>query len=353
MTTPSTATGLKQAFHSAGAVFEDGSLSPAHFGDALSELRSLTTAAGLVDRTLGTRFEHKGTDALDLLHRLTTNDLLSLGQGRAAGTALTSDRGRVIDVLTVAVRDADRLFLLSESSDAKPAVEWIDRYTIIEDAELKEISPQTAQFALIGPEAPELLAGLSGQRINDGSITSIGFAGAQAELVRRDWPGLPRIDVICAVTDAVTVWNALREAGAAPAGGQAYHTARVIHAVPFPGNELSDRVNPLEAGLERIVSFTKGCYIGQEVIARLDSYDKLQRRLVVLEVVSGKVTPGESLTAAGKKAGEVTSAAELPVDGKRFALGFVRRGSWEPGTELQCGDSTVMVRSVPAAQSAS
>jgi folate-binding protein YgfZ len=167
----------------------------------------------------------------------------------------------------------------------------------------------------------------SGISLDDGSAAGSELAGVNAEVVCFDWPGLPRIDVVCDLE----------------AGDHAFHTARVMRGVPSPGNELSDRVNPLEAGLGRFISFTKGCYIGQEVIARLDSYDKLQRRLVRLAAY-GDLRPGDTLTVKGKKAGEVTSVAALSTTRERIALGFVRRGSWEPGTELECGDVKVTVK---------
>ena len=346
MTPHATATQLAETMKAFGAVYEGDSPSPAHFGNAESELKALTATAGLVDRTVATRFEHSGPDALDLLHRLTTGDLLPLEQGRTAGTVLTSDRGRVIDALTVAVSAADRLLLLLESADASAAAEWIDRYTIIEDAVITDRSAETAQFAVIGPSAPKMLEGVTRVTLEDGAAVAVEIGGAQCEAVRLDWPGLPRIDVICPATAAPAVWSALRDAGAQPAGDNAFHTARIVHGVPFPGTELSDRVNPLEAGLGRFISFTKGCYIGQEVIARLDSYDKLQRRLVRLEAEGGELRPGDALTAVSKKAGEVTSVAPVAVDGARLALGFVRRGSWDTGRELQCGDVKVTVQAI-------
>jgi folate-binding protein YgfZ len=348
MASPVTDAALGETLRASGAAYAAGASAPSHFGDPAAELQALSTSAGLVDRTSATRFEHKGKDALDLLHRLTTNDLLSLGQGRAAGTVLTSDKGRVIDALTVAVLAADSLLLLSESEDGGPAAEWIDRYTIIEDAAITDISPRTAQFAVIGPGAVKVLQTAAGVSLEDGSALTAELAGAKCEVVRLDWPGLPRIDVVCSLDDASQVWGSLRNSGAAPAGDHAFHTARVMHGIPFPGNELSDRVNPLEAGLGRFISFTKGCYIGQEVIARLDSYDKLQRRLARL-AANGDLQPGDALTASGKKAGEVTSVAPLTTGRERLALGMVRRGSWEPGTELRCGDVKVSVQALARA----
>ena len=106
-----------------------------------------------------------------------------------------------------------------------------------------------------------------------------------------------------------------RERGAVPIGHCALEHARIEAAFRRPGAELNDRVNPLEAGLEEFVSFTKGCYVGQEVIARLDTYDKVQRRLVRLDAPDG-TAPGESLTSGTRTAGWVTSVSSLTDNGR-------------------------------------
>ncbi|MDA0677583.1 MAG: folate-binding protein, partial [Chloroflexi bacterium] len=103
----------------------------------------------------------------------------------------------------------------------------------------------------------------------------------------------------------------------------------------------------LEAGLKPIIDFAKGCYIGQEVVARLDTYDKLQRRLVALES-SELLAAGTELTVDGKRAGVVTSVSAIPVNGVHHALGYARRGSWDDGTVLQAGGIDVTVRALPA-----
>ena len=296
----------------------------------------------MVDRTRGTRIAHSGVDALDLLHRLTTNELLSLNAGQARSTVITTDQGRILAVLQVAVRAQNELLLLCESADPHPIMQWIDRYTIIEDATMEDESGSTAQFSVIGPEAAAVTERVFGISPGDGEHARVSLGAADVEIVGNDWPGMPKLDVISGLADAAAVWQGLVEGGVRPSGDNAFHEARVRHGIPFHGSELTDRFNPLEAGMTPLVSFTKGCYIGQEVIARLDSYDKLQRRLMMLRS-DVPLMSGAMLESQGKRAGEVTSAGTLRDEAGYPALGYVRRGHWEPGTELMCGDTAVTV----------
>ena len=157
----------------------------------------------------------------------------------------------------------------------------------------------------------------------------------------RDW-----YDLVLPVDAAAEAWAAAVNAGAVPVGHHALEHARIEAGVPAPGAELNDRVNPLEAGLAEFVSFTKGCYVGQEVIARLDTYDKVQRRLVRLDAPEG-TAPGESLTSGTRTAGWVTSVSGLPENGRSAALGYVRKAFIEPGTVLSAGVGEVTVVDVP------
>jgi folate-binding protein YgfZ len=248
----------------------------------------------------------------------------------------------------------DNLLLLSDSSDAAPAMEFIDRYTIIEDAAVSDISAQTTRIDLIGPRATEVGASLVGQEIPQEMVVSGLIGRIAVDVVRYDWSKIPFISVIGPISEASAIWNAAVEAGAIPAGLHAFHTARVINGHTFPDAEQTDRFNPLELGLLPLVSFTKGCYIGQEVIARLDSYDKLQRRFMWMESDS-PLRPGDKLSSVdGKRAnvGEVTSVAPLKVAGRTLAMGFVRRGHWDWRSSLKCGEAEVVLTPEPVTWSA-
>lgn len=350
MNKPATVRTQSDFLASRGAVLDGRSESPLHFGDPSFELAAFSRSAALVSGAGASRMVHDGADALDLLHRLSTNDLLQLEPGRSALTVLTSERGRIIDVLNVACLREDRLLLMSESRSALPAVEWIERFTIIEDAAVRDVSGELAGFAVIGPAAPAVILSAFDVELGPGDAVSPAGAPENTVLVASNWAlnggELTRVDVVTPASEAEATWDRLSAAGASPVGEQAFHAKRISRAIPFPGSELTTEINPLEAGLKSLISFTKGCYVGQEVVARLDTYDKLQKRLAQLEF-DRDLPAGAELTADGKRAGKVTSVSPLPVSGKFLALGYVRRGYWDAGTKLQCGEATVTVREVP------
>jgi folate-binding protein YgfZ len=309
---------------------------PGSFGSASDEYEAFRNAAAVVHRSHNGRIEQQGRDALDLLNRLTTNELLSLDDGEARATVLTSDRGRVIEVFTVVRRPDRPLLLLAGAVNSAALIEGIDRYTIIEDSELTDITEKTAQIAVLGPKAHTVVAGVLGDAagaLEPGQFADARLDGAAVEAIRTDAPGVPSIELITASSDAAALWRAIVDVGATPAGADAYETVRIEQGVPASGQDVDERANPLEANLMSLIDFDKGCYVGQEVIARLDTYDKVQRRLVGL-LASEQLTPDESLAVDGRTIGVVTSATASPALGRPVGLGYVRRAYLGPGTRL-------------------
>ncbi len=320
------------------------------YGDVSEEYEALVNGAGITDLSHTTRVTHTGRDALDLLNRLTTNDLGGLVVGQVATTVLTSEIGRVIDVFQVVRLEPDRLMLISESPAPDPLVENIEKYTILEDAVLEDVSSRTARIGIRGPRAREVTAGITGADISAveaGGVQNIPAFGDGAIILKGNPFLRDGYDLLLPADAGRHVWEAAVKAGAVPVGRHALEHARIKAGIPGAEAELDDRVNPLEAGLEEFVSFTKGCYVGQEVIARLDTYDKVQRRLVRLDVPEG-VVPGETLNSGSRAVGWVTSASTLPDSGRLAALGYVRKAFVEPGTVLSAGDSEVTVTALPS-----
>ena len=322
---------------------------PGSSGDIEQEYRALTTACAVVDRSGRARIRHSGKDVLDLLHRLSTNDLLELEAGDAAGTVLTSERGRIVDVLTVVRRAGDDLLLMSGAPSAAPAIEWIDRFTFEEDARLEDISATTAQIAMAGPAAAGAVRRTAGElaaSLDTGRSATAEAGGARVDIVRTDALGVPCWEIVVAASARDAVIEAATKAGASLAREAAWDAVRIERGVPAYGHELTDEANPLEAGLKHLVSFTKGCYVGQEVVARLDTYDKVRRALACL-LSDAPLRPGELLSAGGQEAGNVTSAAWSPGLRRHIGLGYVRNAFAAPGTRLLASSGPVTVAALP------
>ena len=262
---------------------------------------------------------------------------MDLPDGSGAHTVLTSNKGRIVDVIFV-LRRPDHLLLLTGEGNETKVAEWIDFYTIIEDTRVEDITATTASASLMGPGAAGLLASLAGPDSSiagDEGAAGVAIDGVPATAIRRDVGAIPAFDLVAPGADGQALREALMDAGARPIERDAMELARIEQGVPAFGAELSESYNPLEAGLQHMVSYTKGCYIGQEVIARLTTYDKVQKRLVRLSWATGdEVGAGERLMLDGKQAGVVTSAIRDPRTGSGAGLGYVRKALAEPGTQL-------------------
>ena len=155
--------------------------------------------------------------------------------------------------------------------------------------------------------------------------------------VPKDHP-LPNLYIVGQAEAVANAWQASMSAGDEPMGTEAWEALRVALAVLVHGTELGDAYNPLEAGLMGAISFTKGCYIGQEVIARLDTYQKVQCRLVSL-AIPDSIESGTRLMQDNREVGMLTSVSPLIANGQKLGLGYVRTAAVDQGAQLQLGDT--------------
>ena len=327
-------TPLHAAQAKAGAVFAsfDGWYLPRAFGDWSREYAAAREGAAVVDRSNFGRLRITGADALDLLNRLSTNNLIDLGPGEGASTVLTTNKGRIIDLLLVA-RLGGELLVVTSPGAAEKVVEWIDLYTFGEDIAVQDVTEETALLSVVGPSAGDLL-GPGVRSLGLYGACEIDIEGVLVRAVRTDAFGTTGYYILAPASQAEEAWDALARMGAVPMGEDAAETLRVEQGVPRYGRELGEEFNPLEAELLSSISFDKGCYIGQEVVVRLNTYDKVQKRLVGVALDSGEPEPEARLEVDGKEVGFLTSVVDSPLLGHPLALGYVRRGYSEAGQEV-------------------
>ena len=312
------------------------------YSDFASEYSAATTNVGVHDASYMGRLKATGEDGLDLLNRMSTNKVVDLGPGEGAVTVLTTDRGRIVDVLGV-VNQGEHVTLLTSPGRQQAVIGWLDKYTIMEALQIEDASSETAMLALVGPNAAKLLALADSHETmakDSLSVETVQIDGSDVLVVNQPMGELSRYWLITSPESARALWQHLTEAGAAPVGATAMDAVRVNLAVPEFGPELGEPYNPLEAGLIGSIDFTKGCYIGQEVIARLDSYKKIQKFLVSLSFdMNTAVSPGDELLQDGHPVGTVTSVAPEATDGVLKGLGYVKAAMAIPGTKLNLGGS--------------
>jgi folate-binding protein YgfZ len=263
----------------------------------------------------------QGRNALDFLHRMSTNALLDLEPGQVRGTVLTTAIGRTVDVVQVLLGETSTL-LLTSPGKAAAVNGWLSRYIFFNDDVRLTGAPEFAAcWSVLGPQAPEEVVrfGLSLPAANKR------FAEEQDAIVRfvaRPVPGLQLL------LGAETAGRAEARWGNGEAAARAaFEALRIEQGDPAPDREIDDQVIPLEVGLWDLVSFDKGCYIGQEVIARMESRQRIARGLVGV-LLDGPAEPPQEVLADRQPVGRMTSAALSPRLG-RIGLALVRAAAQE------------------------
>jgi hypothetical protein len=295
------------------------------------EFEAALHAVAVVNRSHFGRVEVTGKDALDLLHRLSTNDLLACRSGQTVGTVFTNDKGRVVDFVKVVVLDSKTLIITSPGR-APQLIEWVNKYCIMEDISLTDVTSSTAMISLIGPNSTSLVSQLFG--VAPSASTCIELNGPAAHMViLRDCSFHSEIiDIIVGTENSRTVMDLLTPR-VKKMGQMAYEAFRITRGIPASGTELSDAFNPFEVGLRQAISFSKGCYLGQEVIARLDTYGKVQRKPIGLvfdkDAMIAEARP--TLYKNSREIGWRTSISNHPIYGRYVGLGIVKKEEVEPG----------------------
>jgi len=299
----------------------------------LSQYQSLTRSAATVDRNHVGRLMVSGSDALDLLNRLSTNKLDEVTSGHGMGTVLTTKKGRIVDLLFVTNLE-DVLLVLTSPGRQKKVSEWIDFYTFGEDVEVRDISDETSMLGIAGPKAAAVVRQVLDMDV-DGMALYDSLRSGDRVVVKTDFLGTTAFDILSAYSTTEDVIRLFEDRRLLTVDTDVAEFVRIENRMPCPESDLTEDYNPLEANLLSHVSFNKGCYIGQEVVARLNTYDKVQRHLVALGWESDSaLEPGTTLTVGGKNVGAVTSVASATWTDRHAALGYVRTGYVKPGTTL-------------------
>jgi folate-binding protein YgfZ len=267
-----------------------------------------------------------GADRSDLLHRLSTNDVLGVGVGNTVLTSFLTEKGRMIDCVVVLVRH-DSLLVLPSESNEEGFTRWIERFIIMEDVTLRDIKGNYRYFSLLGPQSPAVIAEAFDRQIEPGTFEEVVTGGSSLILSRRGDFGIERVDCLVPSEASPIFQEQLKHITYLPViNDLAYETVRAVVGIPAYGHEICDEYNPYEIGLEQTLNFRKGCYVGQEVIARLDTYKKVQRRLIGLSFPgdSPQMNDHADLFSNGRNVGRVTTTGGTEVGGRRYGLAVVR-----------------------------
>ncbi|MBX3413883.1 MAG: folate-binding protein YgfZ [Pirellulales bacterium] len=300
--------------------------------------REITAGAGLVDFGTRTQLELRGDDRASFLHNLTTNEIRKLPVGSGCEAFLLDKNGKILAFVYV-FAGPESLVLETVPEQGPFLIEHLDRYLIREKVELADRSAEWSELYLAGPNAAEVLS-------KCGVIDPPQARLACSESTINDKPVLVRhVDftapggyLIAFPRDAAdTIRQTVNQAGAKTCDSAAFDTARIEAGTPLFGVDITHENLPQEVDRDALaISFVKGCYLGQETVARIDALGHVNRTLVKLRFEGAEVPPpGTPLSDTTREVGKVTSSTFSPKLNAPLALAYVRRGSNTPGTTLK------------------
>ena len=301
--------------------------------------------AVLTDRSEMGILKFTGATRLDLINRMSTQAVLGLKAGEGAATILTTDVGRIIDRL-ILYASSNTVYTLTGEQNGDAIARYLMRFVFFnDDFQIEDLSGKTAVFGIYGPQASNKLAG-AGFPETDLPLhhwRQAKVAGVEAYLHRTDPIAGDGYFVMCQESDREALWQHMVNSGLVVADADAYELLRIESGRPRFGHELTQDYIPLEANLWDDVSFNKGCYIGQEIIARMESRNRLAKKLVKL-TPAAPVAADSPLTANGKNGGTLTSAAMGP--NGSVALGYVKTAVLENNSGLFVGETAVRLQEI-------
>ena len=304
-----------------------------------SEYQTITERAGLVDRSQRGKLALSGPEAKPFLQGQVSNDVESLTPGQGCYAAFLTPKGKMLGDLRI-LDAGGELLLDTERVALQELFNMIRRFSIGYQVELHKRTLERGLLSLVGP-ASATVASASALPEAEHAHLLVSVGELQARAIRTD----VGVDVLCDATDVEPLAAALQDAGATPVDEDVVECLRVERGRPRYGIDLDDTVIPQEAGLnQRAVSFTKGCYVGQETVARLHYRGKPNRLLRGLRL-SAPAAHGEEVTIDGKGVGQLRSVAVSPRLGP-IALAFVRREVPTGATVVVGADSGGVVAEV-------
>jgi folate-binding protein YgfZ len=330
-----------------------GAGTAALYNDAMSNVpgpaeqyRAVREAAAVIDRSSVGKAEVEGRDRASFLQGMLSNDVKALAPGQGCAAAFLDAHGKVMALLRVYAL-SDRLLLELPAGLTQKTLLLLDKYLISEKAAFEPVDEAYAVLSVQGAQAPALIAGLAGAPMDLAPHAHVEatLAGIATRVVQRSEFGVRPGFFLWAAPDAMPALRAAVEgAGATPVEPAVGEVLRVEAGEPVYGQDVDESVILPETNLEHLVSYTKGCYIGQEVVARVKYRGHVNRALTGLTLEGDRVpTPGAPVFAGEREIGRVTSAVRSLGLGAPIALGYVRREHLEPGSAVAVRIEDILV----------
>jgi folate-binding protein YgfZ len=317
----------------------DGMVVPAAYGDTAKEYDAVRGGGtGVIDLSSRARINVSGSEAVQFLNGLVTNDVKALAEGAWMYAAFPNVQGRLLAMVRVLHRDSGFLFD-TEASSREAVLKTLNRFTLAGDFHVSELTGDLATLSVQGAGASDVIGRVLGReaaQVGRGQIIETTHDEEQLSVIRATHTAEDGYDLFITGPRAADVWNSLMAAGAQPVGHDALELLRIEAGVPRFGLDVNETNVMLEAGLDDAVSYTKGCYIGQEIIARIHWRGHVAKRLAGIRFEDAPMIEREDRvrTIDGKEIGRVTSTAFSPALNAQVALAMIKYDYLTPGTEV-------------------
>lgn len=328
---------------------------PEYYGDVSQEYSAVRNGVGLADLSFQGHFLISGSDHDAFMQNLISNDMLLLSKDRGIYTTLLTAKGKVLSEFSL-YPVSDGLFLEVESTNAEKTREQLLRFKLRSQVKIEALP--WGRLMVSGPRARPLLETFFGETLpamEERSFFERAWEGHSLLCIKRSITGEEDYHLYLAEEGLALLWEKLLSIGqdleTLPIGQAALEILRIEAGLPRYGEEIDEDILPIEAGLqEEAISYTKGCYPGQEVVARIKTYGHVTKNLYGLVLEGSEIPEQKSQIFIGdKKVGWITSATQSPLMGKVIALCYLRRKFAVPGADLEVevGSARTTAQAVP------
>ncbi len=313
------------------------------FGDVRAEFQAVLAGCGVYDLSGRAKIALTGGDRVRWLNGMISNNVRDLAPGHGIYSFLLNAQGRIQGDL-YAFNRSESVLVDTERVQRDKVWELFDHYIIADDVEMADVSDKIAALGLTGPESRAVLerAGVQVPELGYLQFADVQWQQIPVTLLRAGEEAKESWQVSIAPERVTALWDSLVKAGAKPTGSSALNLFRISRGIPQFGQDIRDRDLPQETGQTRALNFTKGCYLGQEIVERIRSRGAVHRQFTAFAIKGPLPEPGSKIQADGKEVGEITSSAILPLpSGDRpTALGYLRREA--AAKELISGNSRLV-----------
>ncbi len=337
---------LKQLQESAGAIFDESGV-VLGFDNEAQVREAIENGVAISDRSHWGMLKITGEDRLRYLHNQSTNDFEKLQPGQGCDTVFVTSTARTLDLATAYVTE-DAVLVVVSPNRREQLLAWLDRFIFpFDKVELTDVSADLTVFSLIGEQSSTLLSEMTTDAVSLAKVGEhqlVNIADIPVRIALGSGLANSGYTLIIESDRASVVWSKILELGAIPFGDRLWENLRIQQGRPVPDHELTEDYNPLEAGLWGTISFEKGCYIGQETIARLNTYNGVKQKLWGIKLNQPAVT-NTPITLDGRKVGVLTSYGNTPLG--YFGLGYIRTKAGGEGLMVTVGEAEGELVAVP------